>query len=399
MENLRRLLFALSVFVLAALLFAWWRHGREGYGILNLLKSEKPGPAALTTPQKPKIAPDEVPLLSRLNDEFSKISATVLPSVVSVTTKTVRPGKRDWHSSSGAIGPSDQIVPSLGSGVIISKEGHVVTNYHVIEGVQASDIQITTNDNKKHLTLILGFNKERDIALLKIDSPRLDFPALSFANSDDARVGQIVLAVGNPFGLSGTVTQGIISARDRRLSDSQYDFLQTDTVINPGNSGGPLVNIRGEIIGINVAIYRGGATASAWQGVGLAVPSNEAKAVVEEKLKENAKQNSGLTSTTGKGYLGLEVSSEPVEIDPVWGTSRRGALVTDIGNKSPADEAGLRQGDVVTKFQGMAFRSPADLLQIIRTQPPGSEVKLEVIRNNKMGDIIATLGTRPDANP
>ena len=341
-------------------------------------------------------------MLSRLNDEFSKISATVLPSVVSVTTKTVRPGKSSWHSYNGFVGPRDQVVPSLGSGVIISKEGHVVTNYHVIEGVQAADIQITTNANKSYLTLILGFNKERDIALLKIDSPRFDFPALSFANSDDARVGQIVLAVGNPFGLSGTVTQGIISARDRHLSDSQFDYLQTDTVINPGNSGGPLVNIRGEIIGINVAIYRGDATGGAWQGVGLAVPSNEAKAVVEDiqaKLKESAKQENGVTSSTGKGYLGLEVSSEPVEIDPVWATSRRGALVTGIGDKSPASEAGLRQGDVVTKFQGMAFRSPADLLQIIRTQPPGSEVKLEVIRNKQKGDIITTLGTRPEAEP
>lgn len=400
MENLRRLLFALSVFVLAALLFAWWRHGREGYGVLNLLKSEKPGPAALTTPKKPKIALDELPLLSRLNDEFARISAAVLPSVVSVTTKTVRQGQMSWHPFYGLIGQRAQIVPSLGSGVIISKEGHVVTNYHVIEGMLA-DIQITTNDNKKYPTLILDFNKERDIALLKIDSPRIDFPALSFANSDEAKVGQIVLAVGNPFGLSGTVTQGIISARDRHLSDSKFDYLQTDTVINPGNSGGPLVNIRGEIIGINVAIYRGDSSVSSWQGVGLAVPSNEAKMVVEDiqaRLKNSAKHTAGVTSATGKGYLGLEVSSEPVEIDPVWGTSRRGALVTDIGNKSPAAEAGLRQGDVVTKFQGMAFRSPADLLQIIRTQPPGSEVKLEVIRNNKMGDIIARLGARPDAN-
>ena len=401
MENVRRLLFALFVFVLAALLFAWWRHGREGYGVLNLLRGEKPGPATLTPPQKPKIALDELPLLSRLNDEFAKISAAVQPSVVSITTKkTVRQAQKNWNPL-GSVG-SVQIVPSLGSGVIISKEGHVVTNYHVIEGVQAVDIQLSTNDNKKYPTLILGFNKERDIALLKIDSPRLNFPALSFANSDDVRVGQIVLAVGNPFGLSGTVTQGIISARDRHLSDSQFDFLQTDTVINPGNSGGPLVNIRGEIIGINVALYRGDASVSSWQGVGLAVPSNETKVVVEDiqaKLKESAKQESGVTSTTGRGYLGLEVSSEPVEIDPVWGTSRRGAMVTDIGDNSPAAEAGLHQGDVVTKFQGMAFRSPADLLQIIRTQPPGSEVKLEVIRNKQKGDIIARLGTRPDVNP
>ena len=401
MENLRRLLFALSVFVLASLLFAWWRHGQEGYGVLNLLKSEKPGPTALTPPQKPKIAADELPLLRRLNDEFAKISAAVLPSVVSITNKTGRPRPMSPPSKQVPLDQRDQTVPSLGSGVIISKEGHVVTNYHVIEGFQEA-IQITTSDNKNYLTQILGSNKERDIALLKIDSPRIDFPALRFANSDDVRVGQIVLAVGNPFGLSGTVTQGIISARDRHLSDSQFDFLQTDTVINPGNSGGPLVNIRGEIIGINVALYRGDKSSTSWQGVGLAIPSNEAKMMVENiqaKFKESAKETTGVNIATGKGYLGLEVSSEPVEIDPVWATSRRGALVTDIGSLSPAAEAGLRQGDIVTKFQGMAFRSPADLLQIIRTQPPGNEVKLEVIRNNKMGDIIAKLGARPDSNP
>ncbi|MDZ4405014.1 trypsin-like peptidase domain-containing protein [Prosthecobacter sp.] len=400
MENLRRLLFAIFVFVLAALLFSWWRQGSEGYGLMNLLRGEKPGPAALTPPDKPKLALDELPLMSRLNDEFAKLSAAVLPSVVSVTTKTVRPGQMSWHPFYGLVGERAQIVPGLGSGVIVSKEGHVVTNYHVIEGV--AEVQITTNDNKKYPVLILGASKDRDIALLKIDSNRTDFPALGFANSDEARVGQIVFAVGNPFGLSGTVTQGIISARDRHLSDSQFDYLQTDTVINPGNSGGPLVNIRGEIIGINVAIYRGDDTVRAWQGVGLAVPANDAKMVVDgiqAKIREGAKNAATVSSTTGKGYLGLEVSSEPVEIDPVWGTSRRGALVTDISPRSPAAEAGLRPGDVVTKFQGMAFRSPGDLLQIIRTQPPGSEVKLEVIRSNKMGDIIARLGTRPDAAP
>jgi S1-C subfamily serine protease len=195
------------------------------------------------------------------------------------------------------------------------------------------------------------------------------------------------------------VTQGIISARDRHLSDSQMDYLQTDTVINPGNSGGPLVNIRGEIVGINVAIYRGDESVRAWQGVGLAVPANSVKTVVDglnEKIKANAAKAAS-PSTTGRGFLGLEVSGEPVDIDPVWGTARRGALITDISPQSPAAEAGLKPGDVVTKFQGMAFRSPRDLLDIIRTQPPGSEVKLEVIRNNKMGDIIARLGERPDA--
>ena len=400
MENLRRLFFALSVFVLSALLFSWWRQGREDYGVINLMKSEKPGPAALTPPKNPRVPANELPLLTQMNDEFAKLSAAVQPAVVSVTKKAVSAGAASPRPAADRLSQKTQIKPSLGSGVIISKEGHVVTNYHVIEGAEPSDIEITTNDNEKHLIQILGYNKERDIALIKIDSPLANFPALKFANSDEVRVGEIVLAVGNPFGLSGTVTKGIISARDRHLSDSEFDYLQTDTVINPGNSGGPLVNIRGEIIGINVALYRGDDSITSWQGVGLAIPSNEAKAVVEDiqkSLKENVKQNEGVASATGRGYLGLGVSSEPVEIDPVWGTSRRGALITAIANDSPAEEAGLHKGDVVTKFQGMAFRSPADLLQIIRTQPPECEVKLEVIRGkDKMGDIIVRVGARPD---
>lgn len=399
MENLRRVLFALLIFMLATIVFGFWRRGGEEYGVLDLLRGVKPPKASNSTPQEqPRLNLKDMSVMSALSAEFSKLSNAVLPSVVSVNTKTVRPGRVLWDPFFGLVGQRPQVVPGLGSGAIISKEGHVITNYHVIADV--AEIQIITNDNKKYPASVLGANPDRDIALLKIESHRVDFPVLKFANSDEASVGQIVFAVGNPFGLSGTVTQGIISARDRHLSDSQMDYLQTDTVINPGNSGGPLVNVLGEIVGINVAIYQGDANVHAWQGVGLAIPSNNAKLVVDgirDKYKVGTRNNAGLS--TGKGFLGLEVSSEPVEIDPVWGTSRRGALITDISPRSPAHEAGLKPGDVVTKFQGMAFRSPGDLLQIIRTQPPGSEVKLEVIRNNKLGDIIARLGARPEGGP
>ncbi len=396
MENALRLLFALFVFLVAALVFGIWRQDGDSYGLMNLVRSESPDGEKLPAAGA-KLSLKDVSVLSRLNEEFAKLSAAVLPSVVSINTKTVRRGEVRWHPFFGLVGERARIIPGLGSGAIISKDGFVITNYHVI--VDVAEVQIITNDNKKYPARILDANPDRDIALLKIESHRTDFPALKFANSDEVQVGQIVFAVGNPFGLSGTVTQGIISARDRHLSDSQLDYLQTDTVINPGNSGGPLVNIFGEIVGINVAIYRGDENVRAWQGVGLAVPANEARTIVEgikATMKANAAKTAGLTST-GRGFLGLEVSSEPVEIDPVWGTARRGALITDISPGSPAAEAGLKPGDVVTKFQGMAFRSPGDLLQIIRTQPPESEVKLEVIRNSKIGDIIARLGERPDS--
>jgi S1-C subfamily serine protease len=396
MENALRLLFALFVFLVAALVFGIWRQDGDSYGLMNLVRSESPDGEKLPAAGA-KLSLKDVSVLSRMNEEFAKLSAAVLPSVVSINTKTVRRGEVRWHPFFGLVGERARIIPGLGSGAIFSKDGFVITNYHVI--VDVAEVQIITNDNKKYPARILDANPDRDIALLKIESHRTDFPALKFANSDEVQVGQIVFAVGNPFGLSGTVTQGIISARDRHLSDSQLDYLQTDTVINPGNSGGPLVNIFGEIVGINVAIYRGDENVRAWQGVGLAVPANEARTIVEgikATMKANAAKTAGLTST-GRGFLGLEVSSEPVEIDPVWGTARRGALITDISPGSPAAEAGLKPGDVVTKFQGMAFRSPGDLLQIIRTQPPESEVKLEVIRNSKIGDIIARLGERPDS--
>lgn len=397
MENLRRLLFAFFIFAVAAILFGFWRKDDTQYGVKNLLRGEKPGaPAVFTPADKPKLDLGDLSVLSRLNDEFATLSAAVLPSVVTVSTKTLQPGRVGWDPLRGLVGQRPQLIPGLGSGAIISKEGHILTNFHVIDGV--AEVQIITNDNKKYPVKFLGANPGRDIALLKIEGNRKDFPPLKFANSDEARVGQIVFAVGNPFGLSGTVTQGIISARDRHLSDSQMDFLQTDTVINPGNSGGPLVNIKGEIIGVNVAIFRGDIKVQAWQGVGLAVPSNSAKMVVDEVLKEikdTAAKTAG-KEKAGRGFLGLEVSSEAVDIDPVWGTARRGALITDISPDSPAAEAGLKPGDVVTKFQGMAFRSPRDLLDIIRMQPPGSEVKLEVIRNRRLGDIIARLGEVPE---
>jgi S1-C subfamily serine protease len=309
-----------------------------------------------------------------------------LPSVVSVTTRTLRRGQTAWHPYFGLVAGRPQVVPGLGSGAIISKEGHIITNYHVIADV--SEVMITTNDNKKYPVRILGASRERDIALLKIDGTKNDFPALTFANSDAVKVGQIVFAVGNPFGLSGTVTQGIISARDRHLSDSQLSYLQTDTVINPGNSGGPLVNIRGEMLGINVAIYRGDESVRAWQGVGLAVPSNDAKAVIDAILSESKGGNSG--------YLGLELSSESVAIDASLGTSTTGAYITDLDANSPAALAGLVPGDVVTALNEKPFRNPRELLSEIRQLAPGSKATLTVFRNGQIVVVPVTVGQRPD---
>lgn len=395
METLRRLVFALTVFLLATLVFSLWRRTQEGYGLMNLLRGEAPAAAAKFTPEAaPKLDLAEVQVLSAMNEEFAKLSAAVLPSVVSITTKTVRRGQTAWHPFFGLVSGRPQVIPGLGSGAVISKEGHVVTNYHVIADV--SEVIVTTNDNKKFPAQILGASAERDIALLKIQGGKNDFAALTFANSDEARVGQLVFAVGNPFGLSGTVTQGIISARDRHLSDSQLDYLQTDTVINPGNSGGPLVNLRGEILGVNVAIYRGDENVRAWQGIGLAVPANDAKSVVDAILKQ-AKNGPAARSTEATGYLGLELSAEPVAIDSRLGAARLGAYITDLDPDSPAALAGLQPGDIITGFDGQAFRTPSELLKMIRARAPGTQVRVQVLRDGRAAEVAVSVGKRPDA--
>lgn len=393
MELARRVVFALVILVMAAGLYSFSRQEHDRYGLPQLLKGEK-APEDLDS----KLDPADSRTLMRMNEAFSKLAEAVLPSVVSITTRKVTPGHVTLHPLLGLVAGTQQVIPGLGSGAIISRDGLVVTNFHVVEDV--SELAVTTNDNQIYTAQVLGVDQERDIALLRIESDRKDFPALSFGDSEKVKVGQMVFAVGNPFGLSGTVTQGIISARDRHLSDSQMDYLQTDTVINPGNSGGPLVDIQGRIIGVNVAIYRGDQNVRAWQGVGLSVPSNGVKLVVDaiqKALEQRAEAMRSGKSMLGRGYLGIEVMSDPVEIDEVWGTSATGALISRVDASSPAAIAGLKPGDVVTKFQGMSFSMPADLLHIIRTQPPGSVVKLEVIRNNRMSEIPARLGERPDA--
>lgn len=387
MEPLRRLIFAVFVLALALALFGIWRRGSGEYGLLNLLRGEKPSEIVFTSPAEPSLDLGEVELLTRLDGEYSKLAASVLPSVVSVTTKTVRQGGYGWHPFFGLVGTQAQVIPGLGSGAIISKEGHVVTNFHVIEGV--NEVMVTTQDKKSYPARFLGANRQRDIAVLKIDSNRRDFPALRFADSDAVKVGQLVLAVGNPFGLSGTVTRGIISARDRHLSDSSLDYLQTDAVINPGNSGGPLVNVRGEILGINVAIYRGDENVRAWQGVGLAVPAKDAEAVIKAVLNQE--------QDIEPGYLGLEVAAETVRLEGAQGPGHVvvGALVTAVRRGSPAAVAGILPGDVVVAFQRQLIESPSGLLKSIRSLAPGKEAVVRLVREGQELEVKARVAKLP----
>jgi S1-C subfamily serine protease len=389
--SLKRFFLALGILSLAALLFTVVRSQRPGYGLLNLLRGERPGAAGASMPKEPKLTAGDVPGLAQLDQEYAKLSAAVLPCVVSINTTTEQRRRDPWAQFFGMPGYK-QHQSGEGSGAIISREGHVVTNFHVVEN--ASKVTIRTEDGQQYEAQPLYATQEPDIAVLKIISDKKDFPALSFGNSDEVKVGQVVFAVGNPFGLSGTVTQGIISARNRRLREGDTDLLQTDAVINPGNSGGPLVNTRGEMIGINVAIYRGDTNVASWQGIGLAIPAKEARLAVDAILEHTKKHQPPLTAKE-RGYLGVELETRSVLISTGESRGTYGVLVTGTLPGSAAEEAGFQVEDVITAVNGTSVQSYADFTALLRQYRVGTKVVCTVWRGGKLGTVEAKLQPLP----
>jgi serine protease Do len=257
---------------------------------------------------------------------------------------------------------------SIGSGVIISQDGYLITNYHVVE--LAKKIKITTVNNKFYEANVVGFDAKSDLALLKIDTAdKLDFVNLD--DSNKVRVGEVVVAIGNPYGLDGSVSLGIISARNRNIGTNIYDdFLQTDASINPGNSGGPLFNLDGKIIGINTAIF---SKAGGSNGIGFAIPSNTVKLIVKQ-LKETGKVT--------RGWLGIQAQQLDSETAKALKLSdTNGVLVSDITPNSPAEAAGVKPGDVIVMYNDVKITSLFDLPKMVAETPIDSKISLEVIRN------------------
>lgn len=390
MTTPRRLLTSLGIFLAAAVIFSAIRSQRPGYGLLSLLRGEGPATAGATLPEGPKLTAADVPGLAKLDEEYAKLSAAVLPCVVSITTTSVQRNRDPWAMFFGMPGYK-QYQSGMGSGAIISKEGHVVTNYHVVEG--ASKVFIRMENGDEFEAQPLSATREPDIAVLKIKSSRKDFPALSFGDSDAVRAGQVVFAVGNPFGLSGTITQGIISARNRRLREGDTDLLQTDAVINPGNSGGPLINTRGEIIGINVAIYRGDTNVASWQGIGLAIPAREAKWAVEALLEDNAKRQQMQGSE--RGFLGVEYATTAVQVPSGEARGTAGVLITGTAPDSAARAAGFERGDIITAYNGLPVESYVELESLLRQSRAGQKIKFTVWRAGQLGVIDVILQSMP----
>jgi serine protease Do len=324
-------------------------------------------------------------------DSFADLAEKLMPSVVNIsTTQTIKtnanplpfqfpPGSPFEEMFKDYNKPTERKASSLGSGFIINKNGTIITNNHVISN--AEDIVVRVGD-KEYKAKVLGADPYSDLAVLKIDTNE-KFTPVKFGNSDQARVGDWVVAIGNPFGLGGTVTSGIISARNRDINLTRYDdFIQTDASINQGNSGGPLFNLDGDVIGINTAIIAPGQSGSI--GIGFAIPANAAANVITQLIKYGE---------TKRGWLGVriqQVTKEIAEVEKLKNT--KGALVASVGERSPAEKAGLKAGDIILKFDGKNIDTMRVLPKLVSNTEVGKTVKLEIWRNKKLITKKLTLG-------
>ncbi|MEA3471274.1 MAG: Do family serine endopeptidase, partial [Thermodesulfobacteriota bacterium] len=269
---------------------------------------------------------------------------------------------------------------SLGSGFIISKDGYIFTNYHVID--KAEEILVKLSDEKEFEAKVIGRDKNTDIALLKIE-PENSLPVVNLGVSEDLRVGDWVVAIGNPFGLSQTVTAGIVSAKGRVIGAGPYDnFIQTDASINPGNSGGPLFNLDGEVVGINTAIIAQG------QGIGFAIPIDMAKQILAQ-LKTKGK--------VVRGWLGVSVQDITEEIaNNLNLKTREGALVSDVFEGDPADKAGIKTGDVIVEIDGKKIKDTHELLRAVAAIPVDKKIKVRVLRNGDTKNFVVKVTERTE---
>ncbi len=383
MKNLLK--FLLLVLVLSAgvsLLYDYQlRHGR-----LSLRPHATP--EKFTLADQSPVDPKAVASLASLSNERRKLVAGVVPSVVSIkTSKRIRRpqyGLDPFDFFRGNYrqfrGPADQalVQNSLGSGVIVTKEGHIITNNHVVD--QVDEIEVVLSDGRTKKARLIGADKELDLAVLKVDEPNLK--PLKLGDSDAVQAGDFVLAVGNPFGFDETVTDGIISSKGRpNRVDGFGDYLQTDAAINPGNSGGPLINLKGEVIGINTAIIsRSGGS----QGIGFAIPSNTVRMALESLLEKGR---------IIRGYLGIETTG--FQPGPMGGNGNSGVPVVAVLPNSPAAEAQIQRGDIIEKFDGHEVRNIMELRRLVSQTELDKKVAVEVTRNGKPVTLSATIKEQP----
>lgn len=373
-----------KIFIGISILLAGFLLGGIAFYILGRVVAPSTTGAAFT----PRV-PNQILQSSKA---FSEIVAAVSPAVVNIsTTKVMRRDAPplmedpffDLFKPFGEFGfPKKWKEQSLGSGIIVSTDGYIITNNHVVE--QSEDIRVTLYDKRSFRGKVVGADPKTDIAVIKISADKL--PTVPWGNTDKLQVGEFVLAIGNPFGLSHTVTMGIISAVGRaNVGIADYeDFIQTDAAINPGNSGGPLVNIKGELIGINTAIF---SKSGGYQGIGFAVPSSMARLVFDQLLKQGK---------IVRGWLGVTIQDITPELAQKFGLKdSKGALIGEILKGSPAEKAGLLRGDVILEFNGKEIDSVGALRNMVSQARIGSQVAIRAIRNGKEYKVSIVVAELP----
>src|SRR6266540_1900827 len=383
MKNFAKfLLFVLLVSAGISLLYDY----RLKHGGLNLSSVRKPEKYTLAS--NPSVDPKQVPSLEALNRERRELVKSVTPSVVAVKTSKKIGIRREYgldpfefffRSRPQFRSPRDEtlVQNSLGSGVVVTNEGHIITNNHVVDQVDEIEVQLADGQTKK--ARLVGADSQVDLAVLKIDDPGVK--PLKLADSDAVQPGDFVLAIGNPFGFEETVTDGIISSKGRpNRTDFFGGLIQTNAAINPGNSGGPLINLRGEVIGINTAIA---STTGGSQGIGFAIPSNTVRTALESLLKQGR---------IIRGYLGI--LSRAGQADQ-GGTESEGVTVDEVVPGSPAAQATMQKGDVIRKVDGHEVKNINSLRSLVAQIELNKNVELEVVRNGKPLKVTAQIKEQP----
>jgi len=361
--------------------------------ILGLIFSLNFGAWSYTYASGSKISQQSIDILTQIGQATAEIAETVKPAIVNIlTTRTIKiqgntnpflddPFFRRFFGDRLRV-PKERKTASLGSGVIVDSNGYILTTNHLIQG--AEEINVTLSDKREFKGKIIGNDVMTDIGIIKIDADNL--PTIKWGDSDKLRVGETVLAIGSPYGLSQTVTTGIVSAVGRaNVGIADYeDFIQTDAAINLGNSGGALVNVRGELVGINTAIFT---TSGGYQGIGFSIPTSMAKAVMDSLISKGK---------VIRGWLGVTIQPLTPELAKQFNLKEeKGALVGDVSEGSPAEKAGLQSGDVIIEYEGKKIEEPYQLRNMVANTPTGQEVELKIIRENKTETKKVTVSELP----
>ncbi|MBI4687782.1 MAG: DegQ family serine endoprotease [Nitrospirae bacterium] len=351
---------------------------------------------SVIAPYAEAISNESVDLLTKTGQAMAEIAGAVKPAVVNVSTsRTVKVNKgvdplfedpffrRFFGDEFGPQKtPKERKTRGIGSGVIVSRDGYILTNNHVIK--DADEINVLLPDKREFKGKVIGADPKTDLAVIKIEASNL--PTIPWGDSNKLKVGEVVLTIGSPYGLSQTVTMGIVSAVGRaNVGIADYeDFIQTDAAINPGNSGGAMVNVRGELVGINTAIF---SVTGGYQGIGFAIPSSMAKTVMESLVKRGK---------VVRGWMGVSVQPITPELAKQFNLKEDfGALVGDITEGGPAEKGGLLRGDVILEYDGKKISEPYLLRNMVADTPPGKEVDIKIIRDGKTKSLKVTIGELP----